>query len=411
MKRIVLLVLSVSVFTFAASAHAVSPTADVVHLRTDCTGVTDCFTTTSALTNWLWGTGSGVRAAPPSAGDRVSVLVGPGTFDKFVCDATSTPTGWVSVIGSGRGHTRFEANSGSADQEFLFSNGIFCHGAITAYGCTDLNFQDLTAYGSDTGVFWLDGGNATWTDVDMIGGGAARVPGCAFSTTTYGWVDNGSGPNSTHFLFGCRAIGLGTNGGYNAAIAQHHAELWFWGGDVLAQPDYAGTGITAQFSVELSGDSEFHGFGTSIRNLVGASTQIFPVFTAVNVTGQSKFHMHGGVITSDGSGSTGNQGATALSAVSNGFAHAHETAFAVKPGGTGLATRLATSGNGKIEAPFQWEQRTTPPSITSKNGADMFVDTAAGTGNNEAHLMVYDTACTGAGGPWRDMVGGACRVP
>ena len=408
MKRIRPIVLSVSVLAFATGAPAVSPTADVVHLRTDCTGVTDCFTTTSALTTWLWGTGSGVRAAPPSAGDRVSVLVGPGTFDKFVCDATSTPTGWVSVVGSGRGHTRFEANNGSADQEFLFSNGIFCHGAITAYGCTDLNFQDLTAYGSDTGVFWVNGGNATWSDVDMIGGGAARVPGCAFSTTTYGWNDNGT-PKATHFFHGCRALGLGTNGGYNSGVSTINGDLWFYGGDVVAKPDFAGSSISAQYGVEVGGTGEFHAFGTSIRNLVGVSTQIFPAFRGVTVAGTGKFHMHGGIINSDGSASTGNQGSIALHVTSNAFAHAHDTAFTVKGGGTGVATRL--SGAGPIEAPFLWEQRTTPPSIASKNGADLFVDTAAGTGNNEVHLMVYDTACIGAGGPWRDMVGGACRVP
>lgn len=392
--------------TASGALAQVNPAADVVQLRKDCTGAADCFTTTSALTAWLWGGG---RSAPPSASDRVAVFVGPGSFDKLVCDATSTPTGWVSVIGSGREQTRFEANDGA--QEIPFSGGIFCMGGITVYGCSDLAFQDLTAYGSDSGVFWIDGGNATWTDVDMVAGGANRYQGCAFSAATYGWFDNGS-VKSTHFAFGSRAIGLGTSGSYNTGVRSIRASLWWYGGDVLAKPDFAATAITAQYGVEISGSADFHAFGTSIRNLVGSATGMaFPSFRGVTLNGSGVFHMHGGIVTTDASASTANVTATGLFAGGTSFAHAHETAFLVKAAGTGTASRLARAAGASIESPFLWDSRSAPPAASSLHGNDLFVDTAAGPGNDEAHLMVYDTTCAGAGGPWRDMAGGACRVP
>lgn len=62
----------------SAAALTVDPSDSVVYLRKTC-DVNYCFTSTAALTTWLWGAGSGDRLAPPSSTDHVVVRVGPGT--------------------------------------------------------------------------------------------------------------------------------------------------------------------------------------------------------------------------------------------------------------------------------------------------------------------------------------------
>jgi hypothetical protein len=180
----------------------------VVQLRQDCPeGVALCFETTAALADWLWMPGG--RATPPSASDRVLVVAGPGTFDKFICDASTTPRGWVSIIGAGRDVTRFESNDGSVEPV-----SSACYGGITVNGCTELNFQDQTSFGSQAGVLWLNDGSANWTDVDMVGGGPTAVASCGTLAVAYGWQDKlaGGTVGSKHFFFGSRARALGVPG-------------------------------------------------------------------------------------------------------------------------------------------------------------------------------------------------------
>src|SRR5512145_3060273 len=113
----------------ASFAQTLDPNASVVHLRTSCTDTPAwewCFTSTSALTDWIWRDGPTDRTNPPSATDRVLVLAGPGDFPKFICDGTGTPRGWVTVIGAGRDHTRFVANDGDSQ-----TSVSYCRGGIT----------------------------------------------------------------------------------------------------------------------------------------------------------------------------------------------------------------------------------------------------------------------------------------
>jgi hypothetical protein len=404
--------LSVTAATFMALFVALPSAADdqrIVELRYDCpAGAANCFETTSQLTEWLWMPGG--RTNPPSAADRVVVVAGPGTFDRFVCDASGTPRGWVSIVGAGRGVTRFESNDGSVEP----ASGQ-CYSGITVNGCSELNFQDLTAFGSVSGVLWLNGGSATWTDVDMVGGGATAISGCGAVANAYGWWDRlaGGSVGSKHFFFGsrARASGIAGGGAYNVGFYMTSgAEVWFYGGDILAESEL--TSAIAQNAAVLQlgpKPHHFQGFGTSLRSLVGNATGgAFTVFAGASIMAASgTFHMHGGVISADASAATVN--VSPVGVLSNGFAHLYETAFAVKPAGTGTATRVAGTGN--VESPFLWKTSNSPPTVVSKNGNDLFVDTEAGPGNNESHLMVYDTGCNGMGGTWRDMATGECREP
>jgi hypothetical protein len=186
------------------------------------------------------------------------------------------------------------------------------------------------------------------------------------------------------------------------------AEVWFYGGDILARPEVPSSMSTNAAVLQLGPKPHsFRAFGTSLRSLPGTATNLAQ-FGGVSIPPSGVFHIHGGIINADASAATFDVNATALT--SNGAAHAYETAFLVKGAGTGFARRLV--GSGDIDAPFLWRPSSSPPDIDSLNGNDLFVDTEAGTGDNEAHLMVYDAGCAAElGGPWRDMVTGACREP
>jgi|GEM_PF-4991006 len=397
--------------TVPVSARAVDANARVVELRSDCTGVSNCFTSTSALTDWLWGGGPGGRANPPSSSDRVVVLAGPGTFGRFDCDGSAATQGYVSVIGAGREFTRLESNDGASG----FGGTFYCNGGINAYNCKELNFQDLTAYGSHTGVFWIGGGSSSWSDVDVVAGGPGAVTACEATTgNSLAWYDiDGDGGAAKHYFFGSRVISRGVvpNNGIDWVVAVDSAsigEIWFYGGDILAEP--ASSAAYKRATGVRLGKGVFEAFGTSIRTRVGAATTAtfsngFEGVDTQAPSQQAKFHIHGGIIAVDASGSATQVHVRGVRG--SGHVHAVDTAFVVKPGGTGTATRLV--GNATFEAPFLWPGGSSPPNVTSVHGADLFVDTAAGPSQNEAHLMVYDTQCTGAGGPWRDMAENACR--
>lgn len=383
-----------------AAAQTVDPNASVVQLRTDCTGVSDCFTTTAALTDWLW---NGGRSVEPSAGDEVLVKAGPGDFDRFFCNGSAAPRGWVTVIGSGREHTRFVNTD---DVEYA----SYCMGGITANACEKLNFQDLTAFGHHTGAFWVGGGSSTWSDVDMVSEGALSACGLA-GFANLGWYDiGGANAGAVHYFFGSRAIARGGST-TNIAFDTTSSEVWFYGGDILAEPA-VDVGMASNYAVLAASAAGMHVFGSSVRTRVGAAlntafTSSFPLFGSgfVGVSGNGgTFHMHGGIISVLADGSAVNVTAIGVRG-SGGLVHTPDTAFSVRGAGTGAAKRIV----GQADSPFLWPPSATAPDVQSIQGADQFVDTDAGPSGGEAHLMVYDTTCGGAGGPWRDQTDGTCR--
>lgn len=405
----------------AAPAGAqVSSSASSVHLRTDCTGVADCFTNTAALTGWLWGGGPGDRAPAPSSTDRVTVQVGPGNFDAFECPVGG---GHVTVVGAGRDATHFLRTSGGATAGFAGG----CAGGIHVEGCEGLEFGNLEARGT-TGVSWDGNGSSTWWNVDMIGYLDSTVEACGGGAAVFGWYDHPESPDGVeaqHFMFGVRAHALTTEDATftvaNYGMDVVEADVWFYGGDILARPSSDSLGLNQNLAVAKGGlggtsPGALRVFGSTVRSELGAAVSApldppgpIPGMTAVQVV-KGQFHMHGGIIRADGSAST--TGVDVRGIVASGassFAHTPGTAFTIIGATGGDTRRTEQLGGGIVQSPFLWPSGDTPPSPGEVEGSGLFVDTGAGSSGNESHLMVRDNDCSGAGGPWRDMVTGGCR--
>lgn len=387
---------SILLFGVSTAAQTVDPDASIVHLRTAC-DIDNCFTDTEDLTEWLW---EGGRTSPPSAGDRVTVQVGPGSFDPFVCDGSAQARGYVSVVGSGRQQSRFvRLATGPGPDGKLGA----CGGAIHVENCRELDFSHLTAIG-ETGVFWLGGGSATWSDVDMIG----EPQGGFCGLGALGWYDlPGAGGRSLHYIFGSRVFGRGHPIAVSA-LDVVDAEIWFYGGDVVAEATGSGTAILAAANVTNAGDLRL--FGSSVRARVEPGAAVSGGFYGAWVHDGGKLHLHGAIVNASadqGSGAIDAYGIFAEDAGS--MVHTPGTAFVVNAAGSGVATRVAAVGGAMVHSPFVWPASTSPPPVETLHGADAFVETDAGPSGNEAHLMVRDASCAGAGGPWRDMATGQCR--
>lgn len=374
--------------------------ADVIHLRNDCdvegSPLDNCFESTSAVTTWLWGGGRGVE---PSENDRVVVQVGPGNFDQFRCEASGAPRGFVSVMGAGRDQTRLRY-TGTATVE---GEGAYCEGAIAVEGCTDLNFESLTAESHRIGATWTGDGESTWSDVDMLGG-AFEGESCGAADVGVGWYDKGG----LHYFFGSRAVGMDGSlvlGGFNGA-----GETWFYGGEIAVDPrkDFGSVFPTFVWGVNAASTGDIRIFGSVVRAVVGpAVSATFSSFQGLRAGGT--IHMHGGIVSIDASASTDDVDVYGIHAGSGALVHAPDTAFAIKAAGSGVATRVHATTGANVASPFLWPAGDTPPPIVSVDGYDQFVDTDAGASGGESHLMVYDSGCSAGGGPWRDMSDGSCR--
>ena len=386
---------------------AIDDDATVVHLRVDCslpgsTYLDNCFEDTDDLTDWLW---DGGRNSAPSSSDRVFVQVGPGDFDPIRC----ANDGYVSFVGSGREHTRF-----------VHTNSHANNAAIDTSDCDGLSFANLAAVSirDDTaaGVWWRGTGNGTWLGVDAIGQGTDP------NAAVYGWYDTGSSSDTiVQYIFDSRIMAEGEGTlfiGYDAGAS----EVWFYGGQISVQPSGSGSilaaiGVFAPSPTTAGTDTSFFVFGTSIRVLganysgtvTGRGSGLVGGLRGVYLSQGSTFHMHGGIINVTGTGPSGNVDVEGIgTSDANDFAHTPGTSFVIKAGGSGTARRLNV-GAGTVQSPYVWPASSTAPTALSQHGSDAFVDTAAGSGSDEAHLMIYDTTCASGGGPWRDMVDGACR--
>jgi hypothetical protein len=89
----------------------------------------------------------------------------------------------------------------------------------------------------------------------------------------------------------------------------------------------------------------------------------------------------------------------------SGHFHTPGTAFQLIPGG-GMTE---FSSRAYIHHSYLWPAAETPPAFADPGGSDLFVETDSGSARNEAHLMVRDDSCSGAGGAWRDAMTGKCR--
>lgn len=203
------------------------------------------------------------------------------------------------------------------------------------------------------------------------------------------------------------ATGYGSATGYDAACD----ESWFYGSEVTAR--VFGTSISGLTAVQARGTGEIHLHGSSLRSInLGTGVSSGNAHSAAYAANGGRIHIHGtgiDVISETDSAIVG------LNAESGGLIHANESAYVMQTGANGTRTRILNNG-GEIRAPYLWEQAATPPDIEAVNadGADMAVQTgcaASGcqSSGTETHLLIYNSSCGGAGGPWFDVVTGSCR--
>jgi hypothetical protein len=387
-----------------AAEASIDSNAQIVTLRTNCNGANDCFTSPSSLTSWISGT------RQPTSTTPLLVDIGPGDF--------RTTGSFALNCGGSFGHTTFR---GAGQDRTLIgqSGGFVAFAGAYLVDCPALTFQDLTVSGRFYGVLWKDGGSSTWTNTVVVG-------------QAFGWYDvcedvEETDPQSEHYFFSSRIESSGTYASTSSSVAfiSFCGESWLWGSDVVART--GGSAIDETVAVDLNGSSDVRIFGSSVRARghadMEAGSTVWGVrlgVTGANESppGDGRFRMSGGLISADAS-SGDDVDAVALHVGGDGFAHTPATGFVVEAGASGTATRVsADSAPGPdvgAHSPFHWAPGTSPPTIVSETGADLFVETdcqgagQACSGGSQAHLMVYDASCAAGGGPWRDMVGGACR--
>ena len=407
-----------------AAQSVIDPDASVVELRAPasvacptCTGcevtpgnyLDNCFEDPSALSDWLWGgllPPAGRNGAPTSV-DMVAVRVGPGEFPRLKC--VGDGEGWVTVIGSGREHTRFVPdNPNVADPDIP----IRCVGGIDVNGCTGLGFQDLTVQGLTRGVNWIGTGSSQWRDVDIIADAGLQAPGQACLNDgspppTYAWWDrppwgSSGGP---HFFWNSRFVArnISQGPGYaHTAFASDapSTEHWFYACDFLL--DKTGTTNATLVDAALWAAGPTFVFGSTIRVRSPNGLSNPAGLPAMGVFTSHTFHMHGGIINVNIAAQ--DQDVVAIQNAGSGLVHTPETAFNLRESVTGGAStwRLRSSGTGSFQSPFQWPASTSAPDLFSEHGQDMFVKTDAGPGGDETRLFIYDTSC---GTLWRDTTG------
>ncbi len=388
------------VFTAATALLGAAPAAanvdlgaPVILLRSSCDnganppGVLDnCFITMSDALTWAY------AVRHPSALSPLIIDVGPGSFGGFTCGTAGVPSapGYITVRGSGR-HTTVL-------------------GASEVHGCQQLAFQDLSIVnGGSTGngfTWWYEG-SASFSNVEITG-------------PSYAWWDITYTVPSTHYWWNSVLNGSGA-----AAYQTYGAVHRFYGGEINHNAMSNNTAaVWVNSAANQPGEIQMYGSAIRARAHPGANvTQL----TGVRVDVGHAFHLHGGSIGVDAAAAS----ATAVNVTGirtqydaeydyASTVHVLETAFALKPKGTGTATRLTgTTPPGKgVESVFLWSNGpSAPPVNISQKGADMYVETdcsaakcssaAAGDGT-ETHLLIYNNSCT-TDGPWFDTVTGRCR--
>jgi len=374
-------------------AQSIDDDARVVELRSSClvdgTMLHNCFETSAELTDWLWvnaGTGTG-RASEPNSLEPVTVRVGPGSFDRFDCEGSGM-RGFVSVEGAGRDVTRFVA-----DVPVFYSPVGACRGGVTALGCTNLSFRNITAEGF-AGVLWTGTGDSQWQDVDMF---VENVDATNCLSEAFAWYDVLSA-GGLHFFWNTRFEAVGSTGATNA-FRNNGAEVWAYGSDFFVRR-VGNISVGSPTAIQSAAPDGMRLFGSTVRGKVDADAGGGSVL-GIQALGQGQVHVHGSIISIDASAHPAGA-AIAISVGAGATVHTPETAFALK-GSTRI--RLLNLG-GTIESPFLWPSGTTPPDILSQTGADLFVKTNEGPGQNEPRLLIYDSGCSPD--PWRRVSDDTC---
>jgi len=355
----------------AASLTISDPATDTVHLKTDCSGVSNCATTMNELITWIW------SVRQPSSSSPLLVKIGTGEFAYFSSNPFTggfcSSGGHVTFLGSGKGNTRINNQS--------TFNGI------SIQDCHNLVFQDLTFDFADTvyGIFWKGGGSSSFNNIELIGGGTA-------------WYDEGCGDEKqVHYFIGSQVRAKSYLYGLTSAYFTRCAETWFIGSEIVGESD--GTPVHTIFA---EGDPEVHVYGSSLRALSAPGIDITSAdgLAAVSARNGSNVHIHGtgiDVISADANN------VTALRASNGGHIHANQSSFVLETGIGGSKTRLANNG-GHIVSPYLWGDVDVTSGVTSIHGADISVSTD--TTDGQPHILIYSDNCASN---WFDSTANQCR--
>jgi len=364
--------------------------AAVVNLRVSCiesgNEIQNCFDDIVSLNNWM----NTLRTS-----NELLVNIGPGTFTR----PSSLPVGVIhcnskniSLRGAGRDHT------------IITTNGMKPHitaGILLDNQCDNFNVQDLKATG------WIQGAIATaatatttWENVELNGG-------------SYGWLESDActGQRGKHTWNSSRIVTNGTFSPGSVNYIANCAESWFFASQIIATVNGQNQSGDGSFAV-LADNAEVHFYGSNIKleTTEGADANNADLVKSIN-GGEVHIHGTGLDVIHNGSGNVSYFEADATSMI-----HANSNAFSLQQSGTGSVERL--TGEGKISAPYHWGQSTTPPMITSRSGADTYIETDCptnndcGIGGSFPHTMIYRVECNGTGenqGPWYDTVTQNCR--
>ncbi|MGH0033035.1 MAG: hypothetical protein ACQGVC_24865 [Myxococcota bacterium] len=368
---------------------------DIRRVRQDCTQFANCSTTLAGALGSVW-----AHASPTNP---VALDVGPGFWDEaFSCPAGE---GNVSVRGSG------------VDNTVIRGDGTGPAG--TATGCTNLSFSDLTFESAEYGFRWVGGGDATWSNVDIV-----SVEG---GTESAAFVSTGCEPGdpvANHTFFGSRLIVVDADGSASPVTAWlgNCSDGRFYGGEMRIELRESRAAPTMTV-VTLNEKASLDVFGTALRAIVaGGSVGTIGFFYGVQVgDATNAFSHHGGIISLSGQGA-GPLWTVGISS-SGGGVRTGETAYALLPGAGGSAIRIAGENPSTPfqQSPFLWQAGTSPPPLVAGNdGEDLFVETDCESNGDcgnpdppsplEPHLMVMNPRLCGTTDPWFDMVTGQCRV-
>jgi len=385
---------------------ALDDSAAIVKLRTSCTElnapIDNCFTDLDALNTWIQDTRT------PEVADPLAVRIGPGSFAGLLdCHGDQH----ISLIGSGSSNTVLKRSAGRLS-------------VITMKDNCNLNVQDLKIdnIGGLAAVQVQDQASSTfnilsvWNNVEII-------------STGYTWLEEHCDPaitNSKHFWKASKLTSV-TGTGPLEIFAKTYvscAENWFHATEITARKevDTAFPQVTALLAL-----GETHVYGGVIRAIAGPGISLpspAPFSSGAGPQGLvgvyamgagAEVHIHGAGI--DVLSTEPNDVAGILTE-DNAHVHVMESSFNMSSCDNtsscgGSLQRLANFG-GNIRSVFQWENSTEPPRLSSMDGADTFVEmdcSASGcqTPGTQPHMMIYSTACTGAGGNWFDTVTGSCR--
>ncbi len=357
--------------------------AETVHLKNDCTGVQDCFSTVPDLVTWL------DTQRFPDANNPLLINIGPGRFKgPFQCINHTH----ITLRGSGRSNSIIYG-----DKSFIPGNVLFAPG-MNLKNCDNLNVTDLKVEGEYGAVWWDGSGETNWVDVDLEAGGRGwyEFGNCDPSVTKHTWFNSRiiSTPYVTssvayssfcgealfhHSELSAYATSTGTNGlGWGDLRA-----LWVQGGTTNF---FGGRLKTVATSPPISALAAFE----SVRAKNGKANLMN---TSIEIV------------------SSIDHPVSVLCAESGGSITAISSAYII-PDTTQQVTRIDLSG-GSIDASFHWGARTIPPNIVSVTGADRYTETDCSNNGCQTlgttpHSMIYNQDCT-ISGPWFDTITTKCR--